>query len=116
MPSVRTTRSLHSWLSTAQTVRSKRALWATTYMESCAVSKAPKSQWRSIKARYQALIEDWQAKMDLDSWFRSEMAGVEERVFRGEEPEKVLQDLRDRLAENYGEAAKPEGDNASSGT
>ena len=86
------------------------------FLESCAVSKAPKSQWRSIKARYQALIEDWQAKMDLDSWFRSEMAGVEERVFRGEEPEKVLQDLRDRLAENYGEAAKPEGDNASSGT
>ena len=75
------------------------------FLESCAVSKAPKSQWRSIKARYEALIEDWQAKADLDSWFRSEMAGAEERLSRGEAPETVLQDLRKHFEEKYGEAA-----------
>ena len=79
------------------------------FLESCAVSKAPKSQWRSIKACYKALIEDWQAKMDLDSWFKSEMAGVAKRVFRGEEPETVLQDLRDRLEEKYGEPVRSSG-------
>ena len=86
------------------------------FLESCAASKAPKSQWRSIKARYEALIEDWQAKMDLDSWFKSEMAGVEKRVFRGEEPETVLQDLRDRLKEKYDEADRPALGGTSSGT
>ena len=75
------------------------------FLESCAVSKAPKSQWRSIKARYEALIEDWQAKADLDSWFRSEIAGAEERVSRGEAPETVLQDLHKHFEEKYGEAA-----------
>ena len=42
--------------------------------------------------------------MDLDSWFRREMAGAEERILRGEEEEIVLQDLRKRLEEEYGEA------------
>ena len=73
------------------------------FLLSCADSKAPKSQWRSIKARYDALIDDWQAKMDLDSWFRSEMVGAEERVSRGEEPDAVLQDLRKRFEEHYGQ-------------
>ena len=72
------------------------------FLESCAVSKAPKSQWRSIKARYGALIEDWQAKADLDSWFGSEMAGAEERVSRGEEPDAVLRDMSNRFEERFG--------------
>ena len=74
------------------------------FLESCAASRVPKSQWRSIKARYDTLIEGWQAKMDLDSWFRSEVDGAEERVSRGEEPEAVLEDLRKRFEEKYGEA------------
>ena len=36
---------------------------------SCTASTAPKCQWRSIKAGYDALIEGWQTKMDFDSWF-----------------------------------------------
>ena len=75
------------------------------FLMSCAASKAPKSQWRSIKSRYDALIEDWQAKMESDSWFRYDMTIVEERVSRGEEPEAVLQDLRKRFEEKYGEDA-----------
>ena len=86
------------------------------FLESCAVSKAPKSQWRSIKARYEALIEDWQAKMELGSWFRREMSRVEERVFRGEEPGTVLQDLQDHLAEKYGEAVRSAGNGTCSET
>ena len=42
--------------------------------------------------------------MDLDSWFRSEMAGAEERVSRGDEPDTVLQDLRKRFEDKNGEA------------
>lgn len=72
------------------------------FLENCAVSKAPKSKWRSINARYEALIEHWREKADLDSWFRSEMAGAEERVSRGEEPEVVLQDLSKRFKERFG--------------
>ena len=74
------------------------------FLTGCTAAKAPKSRWRSIKARYDILIEEWQAKMDLDSWFRREMAGAEERILRGEEQEVVLQDLRKRLEERYGEA------------
>ena len=74
------------------------------FLVSCAASKAPKSQWRSIKARYDALIEGWQAKMDLDFRFRSEVAGAEEGVSRGDEPDTVLQDLRKRFEDKYGEA------------
>ena len=86
------------------------------FLESCAVSKAPKSQWRSIKARYETLIEDWQAKMDLHSWFRSEMAGAEERVLRGEEPETALRDLSKRFEEKYGEGVETAGDDTTSAT
>ena len=73
------------------------------FLMSCTASKAPKSQWRSIKARYDALIDDWQAKMNLDSWFRSEMAGAEERLSRGEDPDAVLHDLRKQFGEKYGQ-------------
>ena len=73
------------------------------FLESCAAAKAPKSQWRSIKARYDALIEGWQTKMDFDSWFRDEMADAEERISRGEEPEAVLKDLQQHFEGKYGE-------------
>ena len=86
------------------------------FLTSCIASKAPKSQWRSIKAGYDALIEDWQAKMELHSWFRSEMAGAEERVSRGEEAEVVLEHLRRRFEEKYGEAVDTAGGDTPSGT
>ena len=86
------------------------------FLTVCAASKAPRSQWRSIKARYDALIEDWQAKMDLDSWFRSQMASAEERVSRGEEPDAVLQDMRKHFEEKYGEAVDAAEGNPSSVT
>ena len=54
--------------------------------------------------------------MDLDSWFRREMASAEERVLRGEEPEAVLQDLRKRFEEKYGEAGDTAGNNTPSET
>ena len=73
------------------------------FLESCASSRAPKSQWRSIKARYDALLEDWQVNMKLNSWFRSAMASAGQRVSQGEDPERVLQDLRRRFDEKYGE-------------
>ena len=72
------------------------------FLESCAVSKAPKSQWRSIKARYDSLIEGWQAKMEMYSWFRCAMFSAEERVLRGDEPEAVLEDMRKHFEEKYG--------------
>ena len=74
------------------------------FLESCAAAKAPKSQWRSIKARYDALIEDWQTQMDFYSWFRVEMADAEERISRGEEPESALKDLQQHFEEKYGTA------------
>ena len=73
------------------------------FLESCAAAKAPKSQWRSIKARYDALIEGWQTKMDFDSWFRGEMSGAGERILRGEEPEAVLKYLQQHFEGKYGE-------------
>ena len=42
--------------------------------------------------------------MELDSWFRIEMDGVQERISRGEEPEAVLEDVRKRFEERYGQA------------
>ena len=72
------------------------------FLESCAASKAPKSQWRSIKASYEALIEGWQSKMDLDWRFRNEMKEAEERISQGDEPETVLEDLRKHLEERFG--------------
>ena len=73
------------------------------FLTACSAAKVPKSKWRSIKSRYDILIDDWQAKMDIDSWFRSEMADAEERVSRGEDPETILGDLRKRYEEKYGE-------------
>ena len=73
------------------------------FLESCAAAKAPKSQWRSIKTRYDDLIEGWQTKMDFDSWFRSEAADAEDRISRGEEPEAVFEDIQQRFKARYGE-------------
>ena len=79
------------------------------FLMSCEAAKAPKSQWRSIKARFDALIDGWQDKMDFDSWFREAMADAGERVSRGEEPETVLQDLRNRFDEKYGKGDEAAG-------
>ena len=49
--------------------------------------------------------------MDLDSWFRREMASAEERLLRGEEREAVLQDLSKHFEEKYGEAGDTAGSN-----
>ena len=73
------------------------------FLESCAAAKAPKSQWRSIKTRYDALIEGWQTKMDFDSWFRVEAADAKDRISRGEEPETVFKDIQQRFEARYGE-------------
>ena len=54
--------------------------------------------------------------MDLHSWFRSEMAGAEERVLRGEEPETALRDLSKRFEEKYGEGVETAGDDTTSAT
>ena len=74
------------------------------FLVSCAASKAPKSQWRSIEARYDALIQGWQLKMGIDFWFRSAMVSAGQRVSQGEDPELVLEGLRKRFDKQYGEA------------
>ena len=73
------------------------------FLESCAAAKAPKSQWRSIKTRYDALIEGWQTKMDFDSWFRAEATDAKDRISQGEEPEAVFEDIQQRFEARYGE-------------
>ena len=75
------------------------------FLDSCAAAKAPKSQWRSIKARYDALIEGWQIKMEFDSWFRIEAADAEGRISRCEEPEAVFEDIQQRSEARYGKDA-----------
>ena len=79
------------------------------FLEVCSASRAPDSQWRSIREQYDALIEDWKTKMELDSWFRREMASAEERVLGGEEPEAVLRSLRKRFEEKYGQTVDAAG-------
>ena len=79
------------------------------FLTSCASSRAPKSQWRSIEAKYNSLIEDWEANMNLDSWIRSEMDGAQVRISRGEEPEAVIEDVHKRFEERYGEALNAKG-------
>ena len=73
------------------------------FLDSCVAAKAPKSQWRSIKKRYDVLIEGWQTKMEFDSWFRVEAANAEDRISRGEEPEAVFEDIQQRFEARYGE-------------
>ena len=79
------------------------------FLEVCASSEAPKSLWRSIKTSYDSLIEGWQTKMALDSWFLTEMLSVQESVSRGEEPAAVVQDLLKRFKETYGKAVDTAG-------
>lgn len=86
------------------------------FLDSCAAARAPRSQWRSIKTRYEALIESWQSKMDFDSWFRDEAADAEERISRGEGPESVFEDLQQRFDARYGEDANATPQDTSSGT
>ena len=72
------------------------------FLESCAAAKAPKSQWRSIRIRYDALIEGWQTQMEFDSWFKIEATAAKDRISRGEEPEVVFQDIQQRFEGRYG--------------
>ena len=74
------------------------------FLAVCSAAKVLKSKWCPIKDRYDSLIADWQAKMDLDSWFRTEMASAEQRVLSGEEPDAILQDLRKCINEKFGTA------------
>ena len=78
------------------------------FLESCVAAKAPTSQWRSIKTRYDVLIEGWQTKMEFDSWFRVEAADAEDRISRGEEPEAIFEDIQRRFEARYGEDADVE--------
>ncbi len=75
------------------------------FLDSCAAARAPRSQWRSIKTRYDALIESWQSKMDFDSWFRAEAADAQQRISQGEEPEAVFEEIQQRFQDKYGEDA-----------
>ena len=73
------------------------------FLTACSAAKVSTSDSRSIKARYDALVGNWQLKMDLHSWFRIEMADAEKRVTRGEEPHDVFVRLRKRFDDKYGE-------------
>ena len=75
------------------------------FLESCAASRVPRSLWRTIKARYVTILEGWQAKVDSDSWVIREMVNAETRLAQGDDPQSVLEDLRQRIEEEYGEAA-----------
>ncbi len=75
------------------------------FLMSCKACKAPKSKWRAISARYDILIKDWQAEMEIDSWFRIAMADVTRRVSQGEDPDKVIQDVGKIFEEKYGDAS-----------
>ena len=72
------------------------------FLTACVAANAPKSQWRSIKGRYEALIDGWETKMELDSWFKSEVSGAEERISRGEDREAVFQDLEEAFSDKFG--------------
>ena len=74
------------------------------FLTSCTASRAPRSVWRSIEARYNALIGKWQEQLELHSWFQDVVACSEERILQGEDPETVLGDMRRRWDERYGEA------------
>ena len=73
------------------------------FLTGCLDSKVPESQWRSIQASYNSLIDDWKTKMERDSWFRIEMARAERRILSNEEPETVLRDLYKSIEAKYGE-------------
>ena len=83
------------------------------FLAGCQASKAPKSKWRAISARYDILIKNWRAKMEIDSWFRIAMADVGRRVSQGEDPDKVIQELGKTFEEKYGDAPST-GDSAPS--
>ena len=84
-------------------VRGTYLLPVYAFLVRCGVAEAPKSQSRPIRTRYETLIEGWQLKMDVDFWFRSAMVSAGQRVSQGEDPELVLQELRKRFDEQYGE-------------
>ena len=78
------------------------------FLASCRASKAPRSLWRAISAHYDSLIEGWQDKMEIDSWFRIAMADAGRRVSQGEDPDKVIRDLGKIFEEKYGDGSPTE--------
>ena len=80
-----------------------RPIWA--FLTACDAPTDLKGEWRSIKKDYDTLIEDWQAKMARDSWFKAAMTDAQDRFSRGEGPDAVLRYLEERFRETYGQAA-----------
>ncbi len=72
------------------------------FLMSCEKARAPRSEFRSIRARYEQLLPLWQKKMEFDSWFREAMVDVEKRVLDGEDRQAVLDALGVRFQEVYG--------------
>ena len=71
------------------------------FLVSCENSRVPKSEWRSIKLRFEGLIGEWRAKMDFYALYRTEVAAAVERIVQGEEQEAVFEDLLRRFKEQY---------------
>ena len=72
------------------------------FLTSCDKARAPRSDHRSIRARYEQLLPEWQEKMKLDSWFRQAMVDVERRGLEGEDRQAVLDELSERYEEAHG--------------
>lgn len=72
------------------------------FLVGCASSRAPKSEYRTIDARYNTLLPQWEQKMELDSWFRKAMADAEILVADGAQPEAVVKDLERQFDDAYG--------------
>ena len=54
-----------------------------------------------------------QVKIDADVWFRKAMAVAQQRILKGEKSEAVLEELRKRFEERYGEDDRNAGLHAS---
>ena len=72
------------------------------FLVGCSAAGVPKSEYRSIQARYQTLIPQLEEKMKFDSWFGEAMTNAEWRVAGGEDPEKVMKEVQTRFDEVYG--------------
>ncbi len=78
------------------------ALPIYAFLGMCDAVRAPKSVWRKIKSRYEALLPMWEAKADIDNWFVDKMAEVERRVVAGEDTNELAQELERECADRYG--------------
>jgi hypothetical protein len=66
----------------------------------CKTSRAPKSVWRWIDSRYKDSILNWQQEIELDSDFNEYFKEIEDRVAAGEQREKVLADITERIKQS----------------